>query len=398
MSVTAGAEVTSGAQYKKKWSRPSCIECRKSKRRCDSLLPQCSRCQDLGIVCEYKLAAETKTQAVDLSRATMSLTTEQQSSSEQQSDCDASVMWLSSTLLFDACSVKSLLYQGMRAIEWPEWLSSREDMQLEQTIFKLHDPELPVISLLQMIVLIKGISASFPVPKLTIASCVRVCNSLLQSIEQHMRDLPTRISARISSKNRSFETAACLVPWMTVLLTESGVLGDALSSLHSRLLRLSSTVVCFFFSKPSDTKGLPHTSSTKRSRPDGLDPDGDVSTSLKARDDAGYFSKNPFTALTSAFTCPWDVLSRMASAVVSQASGLIYTSDQYRLAVSVRFPSFFEVVFTKIFFDLCPPEFQGGTCSRCSRRFVTFSRQHFIAHTQRFGTNLYANFSISRHR
>jgi hypothetical protein len=334
MSVAAGADAASAAQYKKKWSRPSCIECRKSKRRCDSLLPQCSRCQDLGIICEYKMAAETKTQAVDASRATASSTAERQSFSEQ-AESDASVTWISSTLPFDACSVKSLMFQGMHAIEWPEWLSSRDDMQLEQTIFKLHDPELPVISLLQMIVLIKGISASFPVPKLTIASCVRVCNHLLQSIEQHMHDLPSRISSRISSKNRSFETAACLVPWMSVLLTESGVLGDALSSLHSRLLLLSSTVVCFFFSKPPDAKVLPLASSTKRSRPDCHDPDRDVSTSCKARDDAGYFSKNPFTALTNAFSSPWDVLSRMASAVVSQASDLMYSSDHYRLAVSV---------------------------------------------------------------
>ena len=280
------------------------------------------------------MAPETKAKTEDSPGVVASMTAELQTSIEEPRH-EASVMWLSSTLRFDSCTIRSLLFQGMRAIDWPEWLKSRNDTQLEHTIFKLHDPELPVISLLQMIVLIKGISASFPVPKLSIASCVCVCNSLLQSIEQHMRDLPSRISARISSKNRSFETASCLVPWMTVLLTESGVLGDALSSLHSRLLRLSSTVVSFFFSKPPSDKVLTHASSTKRSRAGGLGPDGDDGGVCSTRNDNGYFSKNPFTALTNALSSPWDVLSRIANAVVSQASNLMCHSDQYRLAVSV---------------------------------------------------------------
>jgi len=329
MSVPADADAASSAQYKKKWSRPSCLECRKSKRRCDSLLPHCSRCQNLGLDCEYKLAADTKTDTLDSLSGSVGKPAEQESIGEDV-ERDAGVVWISSTLLLDSVAVRCLLLQGMRAIDWPEWLSSQNNTQLEQTIFKLHDPELPVISLLQMIVLIKGLSASFPVSKLNVASCVRVCNSLLQSIETEIRSLPSRISARMSSKNRSFEMAACLVPWMTVLLTESGILGDALSSLHSRLLRLSSTVVCFFFSKPADSKDqLPPNISAKRSReaPARTDEEG-----------GGYFVSNPFTVLTNALSRPWDVLSRMVNAAASQASDLICTSDHYRLAVSVCAP------------------------------------------------------------
>lgn len=333
MAAAANGHAASGAQYKKNWSRPSCLECRKSKRRCDSLLPNCSRCQGLGLACEYRMAPEAKISDVDSSSAVSSSPAEKQSFSDQEHD--ASVMWISSTLLFDSCSVRCLLMKGMRAIDWPDWLQSRSDAQLEQTIFKVHDPELPVISLIQMIVLIKGISSSFPSPKLSIEPCVRVCHSLLQSIEGHMRSLPSRLSSRMSSKNRSFETAACLVPWMTVLLTESGVLGDALSSLHSRLLPLSSAVVCFFFSKPPDAKVAPPTSSTKRSRGNCIPADvGDVSSS-KDHDSPSCFTKNPFTALTNALSSPWDILSRMANAVVSQASDLMCTSDQFRLAVCV---------------------------------------------------------------
>jgi hypothetical protein len=333
MSVPADTDAASAAQYKKKWSRPSCLECRKSKRRCDSLLPHCSRCQNLGLVCEYKLAADTKSDTLDSLSGSVCKPAEQESIGEDL-ERDAGVVWISSTLLLDAAAVRCLLLQGMRAIDWPEWLSSQNNTQLEQTIFKLHDPELPVISLLQMIVLIKGLSASFPVPKLNVASCVRVCNSLLQSIETEIRALPSRISARMSSKNRSFEMAACLVPWMTVLLTESGILGDALSSLHSRLLRLSSTVVCFFFSKPADSKDqlLPFGAKRSREAPARTDEDG------KARKDGGYFVSNPFTALTNALSRPWDVLSRIVNAAASQASDLICTSDHYRLAVSVCAP------------------------------------------------------------
>jgi predicted small metal-binding protein len=322
------------AQYKKKWARPSCFECRKSKRRCDSLLPKCSRCESLGLDCEYKIAAETKAETVRPTVAAAHTPAAQQPPSDAPQD-DAGVLWISSTLLLDSSSVRRLLYQGMRAIDWPEWLNSQNDAQLEHTIFKLHDPELPVISLLQMIVLIKGVSAAFPVPKLTIASCVRVCNSLVQSIEQEMRALPSRISARMCSKNRSFETAAGLVPWMTVLLTESGILGDALSSLHTRLLRLSNTVVCFFFAKPIDAKVSPLTSSAKRSRTAQLGPDADDSVTCATSasiSDASFFTSNPFTALTNALSRPWAVLSRMATTVVSQAS------DQYRLAISVCTP------------------------------------------------------------
>ena len=323
MSAAADADAASAAQYKKKWSRPSCLECRKSKRRCDSLLPQCSRCHKLGLVCEYKMAADIHETAEVVSLS-------------EQPQHDAAVLWISSTLLFDSVSVKCLLLQGMRAIDWPEWLNPQNDTQLEQTIFKLHDPTLPVISLLQMIVLIKGIAASFPAPKLSVASCVRVCNSLLQSIEQEMRTLPSRISARISFKNRSFETAASLVPWMTVLSTESAILGDALSSLHARLLRLSSTVVCFFFSQPPNAKSSPQVLNTKRSRKSPLGPDGDDSASCKVHDvgdNTGLTKK-----IKNALSRPWDVLSRIACAVVSQATDLIFASDQYRLAVSVSFP------------------------------------------------------------
>jgi hypothetical protein len=345
MSAEADTIAAPGAQYKKKWSRPSCLECRKSKRRCDSLLPQCSRCHNLGLACEYKMAAESKadssSDAIYESSQVLSL--------NESPQHDAAVLWISSILLCDSSSVRCLLLQGMRSIDWPEWLNPHNNSQLEQTIFKLHDPDLPVISLLQMIVLIKGISASFPVPKLTVASCVRVCNSLLRSIEEEMRTLPSRISARISSKNRSLETAASFVPWMTVLSTESGILGDALSSLHARLLRLSSTVVCFFFSKPLDVKSSPQTSSTKRSRetPLGLDIDDNASCTVRQGGEGiGFFTKNPFSALTNALSRPWDVLSRIANAVVSQASDLICTSDQYRLAVSVKFPPLFVVSFS----------------------------------------------------
>jgi hypothetical protein len=338
MSADADVDPAPGAQYKKKWSRPSCLECRKSKRRCDSLLPQCSRCHNLGLVCEYKIAADSKAESSSSLTCELSKTP----SLNDQPQHDAAVLWISSILLSDSASVRSLLLQGMRAIDWPEWLNPRDNSQLEQTIFKLHDPALPVISLLQMIVLIKGISASFPVPTLTVASCVRVCNSLLQSIEQEMRTLPSRISARISSKNRSFETAASFVPWMTVLSTESGILGDALSSLHARLLHLSSTVVCFFFSKPTDVKGSSQSSSAKRMREAPLAPAGDESacTACHVVDGAGFFTKNTFSALTNALSRPWEVLSRIANAVVSQASDLICTSDHYRLAVSVRFSHF----------------------------------------------------------
>lgn len=322
---------TAGVHYKKNWSRPSCHECRKSKRRCDSLLPCCSRCQSLGLVCEYKIAAESKAGAGGDDAAIES------SDFSEQLQNDAGVLWISSTLLLDSASVKRMLFDGIRAVDWPEWLKSKDDPQLEEIIFKRHDPELPVISLLQMIVLIKGISASFTIPKSTITSCVRVCNSLLLSIEQRIRALPSRISSRMSNKNRSFETAAFLVPWMTVLLTESGSIGDALSSLHARLLHMCSTVVCFFFSRPADDLCSPTKSVMKRSRQPSHTAESPVNISDRSSD-AGFFASNPFSVLTNALSRPWAVLSRMATSVVSQASDLICTSDQYKLAVSVRSP------------------------------------------------------------
>ena len=380
-------------QYKKKWSRPSCFECRKSKRRCDSLLPKCSRCQSLALDCEYKIAAETKAETLHPSGGATHRPAAQQPPSDAPQD-DAGVMWISSTLLLDSSSVRRLLSQGMRAIDWPEWLSSQNEAQLEQTIFKHHDPELPVISLLQMIVLIKGVSTAFPVPKITIASCVHVCNSLMQSIEQEIRALPFRISARMCSKNRSFETAAGLVPWMTVLLTESGILGDALSSLHTRLLRLSSTVVCFFFSKPPDVKVSPQTSSAKRSRAAPLSPNAAV-VSCKpsvSAGDAGVFATNPFTALTNALSRPWAVLSRMATTVVSQAS------DQYRLAINVCAPpiiQFSNLKNTVAAVILTPfSEHHGADCGRW---LVAPRRLRLLPHS--FGTrpNVHANICMCRH-